>query len=289
LTFRGFDIRLFPVWLTLAFFPAGSLAQEQPPPGQAPPPAAGAAPTPRPSEPDYPDPRTLAIGLFYWGTGPGTNPSLISGKLSSGNETLRDLGKPHRTPGIEISFPITRTGSLHAEYFLTKGVGNQNAPDTIFLFGTQYTQGDYLASQYQIQNAKFYLDDLLFPHKFPVARFRLKSLWEVQFVKIKATFDAPAFPGETSSGSRQIFLPTIGLAAEYAVSPHLLFRAAGSGFGLYHRADIWDAEAILAYRHGQWEISGGAKAFHFKSSPKTEEYVTATLAGPFVSLRWHWR
>src|SRR5207302_1726455 len=126
------------------------------------------------------------------------------------------------------------------------------------LWSTQFYKGDYLATQYQVQSGKLYLDDLLYPHKFPVAKFRLKSLWAVQFVKIKSTIDAPLVTtGETGSGSHQILLPTVGLAAEYAIAPHILLRAGGSGFGLYHKSDIWDAEATISWRRGMWELLGG--------------------------------
>jgi hypothetical protein len=114
-------------------------------------------------------------------------------------------------------------------------------------------------------------------------------LWEVQFVKIKSTIDAPLVTsGQTSNGSRQILLPTFGLAAEYAIAPHVLFRVAGSGFGLYHKSDIWDGEATLSWRRGAWEVVGGGKAFHFKSSPNNTEYMSATITGAFAELRWHW-
>lgn len=268
-------------------------------PGQAPatpqtqpsPQTQAPAPTPAPksSVPDYPDPRTFTLGVFYWFTGPGTSPSIYAGRLALDNETLTDLGRAHRSPGVEASFPISRTGELRFEYDRISGDANQTAAVATDLFGTQFNQGDYLATQYKIQRGKLYLDDLLFPHKFPVAKFRLKSLWEVQWVQVKSTIDAPRVTaGETGSGTDQIVFPTFGLAAEYALSPHILLRADASGFGLYHKADIWDADATVSWRRGQWEIVGGGKAFHFKTSPNKTEYVSATTAGAFVGLRWHW-
>jgi hypothetical protein len=271
-------------FMALALPAAGLLAQEQPAP-QTPPPAAPQ----KPAGPDYPDPRTFTIGIFYWATGPGTSPGIWSGRQALDFGTLPDLGRPHRSPGAEISFPISRTGSLHVEYFQTKGDRDQIAPVDTDLFSTQFTKDDVLATQFQIRNVKLYLDDLLFPHKFPVARFRLKSLWGAQFVKSTATIDKPSVAGATANGSRQVILPSIGMAAEYAVTPHVLFRVDGSGFGLYHKADIWDSSVSLAWRRGQWEIVGGGKAFHFKTSPNKDEYMKATLAGGFVGVRWHFR
>jgi hypothetical protein len=268
--------------------------QSQPPaaaPVQTAPPA-----TPQRAVPDYPDPRTFMIGAFYWATGPGKETSFYGGANATDYETLTDWGRAHRSPGIEVSFPITRTGELHAEYFRTKGDGNQTASTLIDIFGNQYAQGDYLATQYQIQAVKLYLDDLLFPHKFPVAKFRLKALYGVEYVQVKGTIDAPILDvtlvplGENAiaTSSKQVIDPDFGIAAEYALSPHVLFRADASGFAIPHKAVIWDAEATLAYRRNSWEIRGGGKAFHVKTSPNSVQYSSTTLTGAFVGLRYHW-
>ena len=265
--------------------------QQQPPAVQTPPPAA-APQNPANAVPDYPDPRTLTIGAFYWFTNSGTGPNLYTGKQALDYETLTDLGKPRNSPGIQVSLPVTRTGTLHFEIFQAKGDGSQNAPAALDIFGTSISQGDTLATQYQVLTSKIYLDDLLFPHKFPVAKFRLKSLWEFQYVHAKATIDAPYVDAtgtqETATGTKQIFYPAFGIAAEYAMTPHMLLRVDGAGFGLPHKADIWDANATISYREGSWEIFAGGKAFHFKTSPNSTEYLIQTLYGAVVGLRWHW-
>ena len=282
------------ILLVLALPAVGQTQQSQPP-------AASTQPAPVQAQtavPDYPDPRTLTIGAFYWIPAPGKEPSYYGGSQAPDYETLTNWGKPHNIPGIEVVFPITRTGELHFEYFRGKGDGNQNTSvPNLDVFGAGYVQGNYLATQYQFQSAKLYLDDLLFPHKFPVAKFRLKSLWEVEWVSIKGTIDAPIvdatlaaedLAADSANASRQIILPTFGLAVEYALSPHILLRATLSGFGIPHHSDLADAEATISYRHGMWELRGGGKALHFKSSPNTDEYVAATVVGAFVGVRWHW-
>ncbi|HWE00534.1 MAG TPA: hypothetical protein VG345_15890 [Bryobacteraceae bacterium] len=246
--------------------------------------------------PDYPDPRTLTIGVFYWLTIPGTGANLETGHQAFDLETLKHLGPDHKTPGIFISIPITRTAEIKFEGWETKGDGNQTATKTLDLFSTTINPGDYLATQYQIKAGKLYLDDLLWPYKFPVSRFRLKSLWEVQWISVSTTIDAPLVAAvesssgisfETATGSRQVILPSFGLAAEYALTPHTLFRAAATGFGLPHRADIWDAEATLSYRRRKWEILAGFKAMHFKTTPQQTEFIADTLSGGFVGVNWH--
>jgi hypothetical protein len=276
---------------TLPVF-ADDSAQENPPApaaqAQAQNPASTASA--KPNVPDYPEPRTFTLGLYYWITGPGTNPGIITGRAATDYETLSDLGKPKRTPGIQISIPISRTGELKFDGFLAKGDGNQTiGPNGPFVLGTQFYTGDQVVTQYQIEGVKLYLDDLLFPHKFPVAKFRLKSLWEVQYLHIKSTIDLPPVTsGVLATGTKQIILPELGIAAEYALSRQLLFRVSGAGFGLYHKADIWDADATLSYRVRSWEVFAGAKALHFKSSPQATEYFIGTLSGAYAGLRWHW-
>ncbi len=243
--------------------------------------------------PDYPEPRTLTFGAYYWALDTGLTPNLHGGSQAPDYETLYDTGKPRpAAPGVEISVPITRTGTLNFEIFEARGDGSQTAPVALDLFGQLFSQGDPLASQYGLLASKLYLDDLLFPHKFPVAKFRLKSLWEFEWVHMKSIIDDPLLENTSSEelaiGTRQIFLPVFGLAAEYQLTPHILARVDISGFGFPHKANVWDANATLSYRHGSWEVFGGGKVWHFKTSPNNTEYLVDTLAGIQAGLRWHW-
>ena len=302
---RSIDIRALPVLVVGALLPFSASAQQpQPSPQQQTPAERQAAQTPaapplqpqKATIPDYPQPRTLTIGVFYWLTIPGSGANLLTGTQAPDLETLTHLGPDHKTPGIYISVPITRTGEIKFEGWISKGDGNQTAKDTLDLFGTTFNPGDYLATQYQIKAGKLYLDDLLWPYKFPVSRFRLKSLWEVQWISVSTTIDAPLVAGtetssgvtfETATGSRQVILPTFGLAAEYALTPNLLFRADASGFALPGRSNIWDADATLSYRRRKWELLGGYKAVHFRTSPKNTEYIEDTITGAYVGVNWH--
>jgi hypothetical protein len=286
--------------------PVASVAQEAPAPQQQPPSQTTAQRPPQPppasaksKEPDYPDPRTFTVGVWGWLVIPGNGPDIIGGKAATGYSTLNDLGGNHNTPGIDVSLPVTRTAELRFEGFLSKGDGTQFAPAATTLFSTAFNKGDFLSTQYQITALKLTYDDLLYPFRFPVSRFRLKSLWEVQYVASQATIDAPLKGNMTDSsgnlisnegsGTRTIILPTFGGAAEYALTPHVLLRADASGFGLPHRADIWDAQAFVSYRRGRLEFRGGYKILHFKSSPQVDQYMIGTIQGGFVGVRYHWK
>jgi hypothetical protein len=291
LIFRYSGIRIPFICLGLTLLSGAMAAQE--PSGTAPQTAAPAASgAKKPAEPDYPEPRTLSIQLFYWLTVPGNGPDVRGGKLATGYSSLFGLGKDKPGPGLEIRLPITRTGELRFEGFLNKGDGSQKAPLDTTLFGTSFSKGDYLATQYQITSGKLYLDDLLYPYKFPVSKFRLKSLWAIRYLRAKSTIDAPlstANATTTASANRQIILPELGLAAEYALTPHLLLRVDGSGFGIPHKSLIWDGAATASYRRGQWSVEGGFKALGFKTSPNKDEYVAGILQGGFVGIRYYWK
>jgi hypothetical protein len=307
--FDLFDIRVAALCLS-CLIPLTAAAQLPPaaatPPALAPsqttptttasvPPAA--APK-KPRVPDYPDPRTITVGIYEWATLPGTGPDLKGGKAATGYSSLYDFGKDHPiTPNIDFSMPITRTGIIHLEAFLNKGDGSQTALKETTVYGTQYLPGDYLSTQYQFRSAKMYYEDLLWPYKFPVSKFRVRSLWEFQWVGISSTIDAPLKTSATTStgtaqsntalGGETILWPTFGLAPEYALTPHVLLRAEASGFAIPHRAVLWDALATVSYRHKSLEVVGGFRALHFKSSPSQAEYMYDTIDGGFVGLRWH--
>ncbi len=289
--FRLFDLRFLPATALLLIAPWGLSAQavQDPQKPTGPPKAARGVP-------DYPDPRTITIGLNYWTTNTGSGPDIRGGSKSTDYATLYGVGKPKMSPGAEIVIPLARTNSLHVEYFRTQGNGNQTLTRDSDLYFTQFYKKDYLATSYRIQSGKVFLDDLLWPHKFPVSRFRVKSLWELQYFTIKSAVDAPLSKGldpngnsvpTTGEGTRTFFIPTVGLAAEYAITPHLLFRAEGSGFGLRHKAGLYDGTATIGWRHKSLEVLAGGKIFHFKTTPQNSEYLTSTLSGAFVGLRFH--
>ena len=121
---------------------------------------------------------------------------------------------------------------------------------------------------------------------------RFKSIWAIRYLRAKSTIDAPlstVTTGTTATSNRQVILPEFGLAAEYALAKHVLFRVEGSGFGIPHKSLIWDGAATLSYRRGQWTLEGGYKGLGFKTSPNKDEYVQAVLSGGIVGIRYNWK
>jgi hypothetical protein len=267
-------------------------------PGQAPAPPTAAAP-PASKVPDYPDPRgTFTIGIYGLYTFSGSGPDIIGGKTASSTgtyESLYGIGRPYRIiPEFEAGIPITRTGMLYVEFDRYHGWANQTLTRPTYVDTFSFNTGDVVSSTYHIITGRIYLDDLMFPHKFPVARLRFKSIWGVRYISVTDTVDSPtedAAAGLGGSsfqlGTNNIFLPEFGAAMEYAVAPHVLFRVDGAGFGIPHRSDIGEASATLSVRKNNLEFLMGAKMLHFKTSPQKAEYEEGTFVTPFVGLRWH--
>jgi hypothetical protein len=92
----------------------------------------------------------------------------------------------------------------------------------------------------------------------------------------------------TASGTKTLFYPTIGIGLGSEFGHHFRWEIKGSGFGLPHRGNIWDAQGTIAFRVGPVEILGGEKAYHFKTSPQAEQYFEQTLEGAFVGVRYYW-
>jgi len=241
----------------------------------------------------------FSITVQYWlATGSpdmGTGHANVSGEPSS----LDFGGKPRPIPGAILTIPVGKrqNHAIHISYFRIQGVGNPTASQPLIIFGTNFLQGDYLATHYTLQNAKISLDYLSWPFPIKDSKFHVKTLWEIQYTTVNSGVDAPLRFGETDAAGNVIttagygkdwfIYPSFGLGADYLISHNFRFEARASGFAFPHKSTIWDAEASLNYRFGKIEVQAGAKAFHFKTSPQQVEYLRATYPGVYVGLRWY--
>jgi hypothetical protein len=293
------------------------LAQEAPqqpppqptPPAQtpAPPSAPGTPPVPKPTVQMPPSAQTgtpkppvsterdtggdaVSVELFGWQTN-GT-PTIRGGKAATVTDAgnLHFPGKTKIAEGAVITFPTTRENSLEFTYFQVSSQGNTVLGATQNFFGNDFSVGDTLATNWHVRAMKLSWNYLTYPYPSNGAKFRLKTLYEVQYVDVNGSFDSPADVNAVpTSGSKSVILPTLGLGVEYHPAKRLRLEAKASGFGLYHRGDIWDAEGSAVLRLGKIEVLAGARILHYKTSPKGEEYFSQTLGGPYVGLRWVFR
>ena len=307
MSIRFISIRTFipAVCLVSVMFAAAlpSYSQQPTPSSQVTSQAGASAQIPAPpaasKEPDYPDPRSITFGIIGLWNMTYNGPDIVGGKAAANNNTyenLPNLGQPYRWMAqFEFSVPVTRTGTLHAEFERYHGWADSTVGVATFIDTFSFVAGDTMHTTYHIDTGRIYLDDLFFPHKFPVAKFRLKTIWGMRYLNITQTVDSSTedttagVPGSSFNiGTNYIFYPEFGMAGEYALSPHVVFRVEGAGFAIPHHSVMTESSATLSFRKKNLEFLTGYKMLHFKTSPQKEEYEVGTLFSPFVGVLWHW-
>jgi hypothetical protein len=308
--------------LLLALAPqlgAQAAAQQPPPPEpatQQAPAQPPAAPQPAPQPPARPQSQAPTVDLrdtggdeysiapVFWLTkeppdlqlGRASKQSTVdttTGAVTPGQTTPGNLNFPGSSPyalGVVLTFPTTHENSLEVSGFRIDGKGTTTEAQDLILFGNGFNQGDLLTTSYRVQNFKLSWNYLTYPYPSRGAKFRLKTLWEVQYVGISTVINAPndinAIP---TAGDKSIIFPTLGLGVEYHPAKSVRLEAKASGFGFPHRSDIWDIQGSVVVKMGPIEAFAGGKGYHFKTSPQKDQYFTETLWGPFIGVRWIFR
>lgn len=235
-----------------------------------------------------------SVSLFYWRP---DGKAVLRGGAQSTNPPAQALdypAKPRQTPGIMLTVPTGHSNRIEVSAWETRGTGSVTASRDETFFGQDFTQGDLLSARYKIRNLKATWNYLSYPYPTLDSRFRVKTLWEVQYVAAYSTVIGPppdsATPGPVSTGKLTLIMPTFGLGIEWIPSPkHFRFEGRSSGMGLPGKAALWDADALAVARVGNFEIFGGAKAFYFRDSPKKQQFIRDRLWGPMVGVRWVFR
>lgn len=248
-----------------------------------------------------PDEGKISIGVFGWlGRGqPIIDAGPVSGTDIFGNSVhipaatpsrLTFQGQPKVFEGADLTIPAIKRNAVRISYFRTTASGNLTVPTDLLLWGGNYTKGDYLSTNYRLQNVKISYEFLSWPFPIGSRKIRVKTLWQFQYTHMTTGFDAPLKSTDngpnTASGNKTLYAPTLGLGVDYYVTPKFRLEANASGFAIPHRFTIWDTDASMAYRVGRLELRVGGKAFHFRTSPKQDYYLRGTFAGALVGLRF---
>lgn len=290
-------------------------AEQQPTPPQQPtqpqqqPPAEENAPQPEsrrlklpPQPPKVVDVRQPGeagwfIGLFGW---------LPAGTfwVDKGHEAaftapsrLELAGGTKASPGGEFGVAAGLHNSLRFTYFNTKRSGSTIAPNDLVLFAQSYAKGDVLTTNAKLSDYKLSYEYLTWPYPVGARNFRLKTLWQVQYVTMRTTFDAPIRSSTPDSagnyisyaalGSKSYITPSFGLGVHEYVKRNLHLEANISAFMWPHSFYIVDADASIGYRISHVDLRGGAKYFKFRTSPNSDYFFAGNPVGFFVGLRWH--
>lgn len=248
-----------------------------------------------------PDEGKFSIGVFGWlGRGqPTIDAGPVFGTDIFGNTVhipastpsrLNFQGEPKAVEGVEMAIPAVKRNEVRVSFFRARASGNVTAPTDLILWGGNYSKGDYLSTNYLLQNVKISYEFVTWPFPIENHRFRLKTLYQFQYTHMSTGFDAPlkstANGPNTASGNKTVYAPTLGLGVDYYVTPRFRLEANATGFAIPHRWTIWDADASMAYRVSRLEFRIGMKSFHFRSSPKSDYYLRGTFAGAFIGLRY---
>jgi len=284
-------------------------AQDVPPPTQPPTqpaaqPAAAASqpvvmpsPTPPVKDPYILDDGGLYIQALYWLN--RAQPRLQAGAAATAPGAFSYDGNAKAGLGAEIGIPAGRSNTLRVSYFRIQGNGNATLAQDATIFGESYTAGEFINATYKIQALKASWDYLSYSWHKPSTIVRLKTLYEVQYVNTGINMSAPFFVATTdangntdygtASGTKSVILPTFGMAIGSTFGKYFRWDLRGSGFGLPHRSNIGDAQGSVAIRLGRVELIAGERFYHFKTSPKSDEYISDTLQGVFAGLRFAWK
>jgi hypothetical protein len=210
---------------------------------------------------------------------------------------LQLAGKSKGAPGVEIGIAAGLHNSIRVSYFVSKLSGTTTAANEMVIFSQTYSQGDQLSTNGKLSDYKLSYEYLTWPYPVEGRHFRLKTLWQVQYIAMRTFFDAPvksatpdssgALTDYSTLGSKGFITPAFGLGVHEYATRNFRFEANVSGFLLPHRWHLLDSDATIAYRAGRIELRGGAKGFLFRTSPKADYFYRGTVGGVFVGVRWY--
>jgi hypothetical protein len=283
-------------------------AQQNPPDQQ---PASTAPIVVAPPElPKYPDVRLpgeygIFIGIDTWT--PREHPIFEGGRAANVSypSYVTMQGKANYGKGAEVGIALGLHNSLTFSYLETRSAGDFTTPTNLAVAGGQaYAAGTLVSTDHNIQDIKLSFNYLTWPYPVESRKFRLKTLYQLQYVSAKAGFDAPLLPLVDANGNllldvngnpisyaasetKWFMLPTFGVSATEYITRNLRFEFSADGFGIPRHSLLYEAESTLNFRLSKFELRGGGKFFHFKTSPDQDFYLKGTLASIFVGIRWY--
>ena len=213
-------------------------------------------------------------------------------------------GNTKFSQGFDIGAALGLHNALKFSYFTARAAGDLTPNVQTYLWGMLYPNGTLLSTNYRLQDFKLSFEYLSWPYPVESRRFRLKTLWQVQYIGARTSFDNPTLPLFDSNGnplldasgnplsyatigSKWYVTPTLGIGTEYWKSKRLRFETSTSAFAIPHHSTTIDAEASANWRFGHWELKTGFKAFHFKTSPTSDYFMRGTLYSGMIGLRWY--
>lgn len=237
------------------------------------------------------------IGLTGWL--PAGNIYVDKGDDASftGATHLQMQGRAKNSFGAEFGVAAGLHNSLRFSYFFSKKSGSTKIGSDLVIFSQPYSKGDEVSTNSKLSNYKISYEYLTWPYPVEARHFRLKTLYQVQYVVVKGVFDAPVKSSTPDSsgtlndysalGSKGFFTPAFGLGIHEYASRNFRFEANASGFGLPGHWYLIDTDATIAYRASKIEVRAGVKGFAFRTSTSSDYFFRGAQGGLYVGLRWY--
>lgn len=249
---------------------------------------------PPPKEPYILEDGGIYLEPFYWLV--SGEPRLRGGLQAPDIADVQYNGKLKPAEGFELGIPAGRSNTITLTGFRVDAESNITLSNKAIVFGQQYYAGYVLGSTYKAEGLKLSWNYLSYTWRTAKTNIHLKTLYEVQYLTSAYNSNPISIPAALlssgnltgTSGSKNVILPTFGLAIGSQFSRFFRWEVRASGMGLPHRSDLGDLEALIAVRVSRIEIVGGEKFIHFKTNPETDMYGADTLQGVYGGLRFVW-
>jgi hypothetical protein len=259
-----------------------------------------------PKVPDVRMPGETGIWIGFTGWFPESGVAMDKGHNSDYSYYSRVImqGNPKISQGVDLGIALGLHNALKLSYFEARAAGDETPNIQTYLWGDLYPNGTLLSTSYRLQAMKMSFEYLSWPYPVESRRFRLKTLYQVQYIGIRTSFDNPTLPlfdsngnplldsagnpiSYATEGSKWYLTPTLGIGTEYWKSKRLRFETNTTAFAIPHHSTTLDGDASVNWRFGHWELKAGVKAFHFKTTPTADYFMRGTLYSGMVGIRWY--
>ncbi|MEO8372536.1 MAG: hypothetical protein ABI806_25340 [Candidatus Solibacter sp.] len=210
---------------------------------------------------------------------------------------LKMQGRSKNSFGLDFGVAAGLHNSLRFSYFYSKKSGSTILANDIVAFSQPYSKGDEVSTNTVLSNYKISYEYLTWPYPVEARHFRLKTLYQVQYVVMKGVFDAPiksatpdvngTLTDYSTRGTKSLITPALGLGVHQYATRNFRFEANASGFGLPGHWYLIDADAVIAYRVAKIEVRAGGKALVFRTTTGSDYFYRGAQAGLFVGVRWY--
>jgi hypothetical protein len=263
-------------------------------------------PPPMPKVPDVRMPGETGLWIGFTGWFPDSGIAMDRGHDSYWTYYSRVImqGNPKLSEGLDAGLALGLHNAIKFSWFEARAAGDLTPNIQTYLWGMLYPNGTLLSTDYRLQDLKLSFDYLTWPYPVESRRFRLKTLYQIQYIGIRTGFDNPTLPlydsngnpllnsqgnpiSYATEGSKWYVTPTLGFGTEYWKSKRFRLETDTTAFAIPHHSTTLDGEVSANWRFGHWELKAGVKAFHFKTSPTSDYFMRGTLYSGLVGIRWY--